>query len=46
MIEPANAHSLAVAERLGMTKLRDDVLLGRDVIVFAVHRRDAGFLSP
>jgi RimJ/RimL family protein N-acetyltransferase len=46
MIEPANAHSLGVAERLGMTKLRDDVLFGRDVIVFAVHRRDAGFLSP
>ena len=46
MIEPANARSLAVAERLGMSELRHDVLLDRDVIVFALHRRDAGFLSP
>jgi RimJ/RimL family protein N-acetyltransferase len=46
MIEPANARSLAVAERLGMTELRHDVLLDRDVIVFALHRRDAGFVSP
>lgn len=46
MIEPANARSLAVAKRLGMTRLRDDVLLGRAVVVFAAHRRDGGFLSP
>lgn len=35
MIEPANARSRAVAARLGMSELRDDVLMGRRVTVFA-----------
>lgn len=37
MIEPANARSLSVAARLGMSRLRDDVLLERDVTVFAAQ---------
>ena len=38
MIEPQNERSLAVATRLGMTRLRDDVIIGRDIVVFAVER--------
>ena len=37
MIEPANTRSLAVAERLGLTPLRQDELLGRPVTVFAAY---------
>ena len=37
MIEPPNTRSLAVAARLGMSRLREDVLLGRNVTVFAVE---------
>jgi RimJ/RimL family protein N-acetyltransferase len=36
MIEPANARSVRVAERLDMTPLRDDVLLGEPVVVYAL----------
>jgi RimJ/RimL family protein N-acetyltransferase len=50
-IEPRNARSIAVAERLGMTRLRDDVLdgiagIGGEVIngiecvIYAVRRED------
>lgn len=38
MIDPDNAASIAVAERLGMTPLREDVLLGEPVVVYALRR--------
>ncbi len=38
MIEPRNESSTAVAERLGMTPLRDDLLHDRPVVVHAVRR--------
>ncbi|MEA2484163.1 MAG: hypothetical protein QOC55_2110 [Thermoleophilaceae bacterium] len=38
MIEPQNERSFAVAARLGMTRLRDDVIIGRDIVVFAAQR--------
>ncbi|HEX5990118.1 MAG TPA: GNAT family N-acetyltransferase [Solirubrobacterales bacterium] len=38
MIRPDNAASIAVAERLGMEPLREDVLLGDEVVVYAVRR--------
>jgi RimJ/RimL family protein N-acetyltransferase len=38
MIAPGNDRSVRVAERLGMTPLRDDVLLGETVVVYALHR--------
>jgi RimJ/RimL family protein N-acetyltransferase len=41
MIEPANTSSRAVARRLGMEKLRDDVLEDHHVEVFAAQRPDA-----
>jgi RimJ/RimL family protein N-acetyltransferase len=50
MIDPANAASIAVAERLGMERLREDVLHGDPVLVYAAHRdaarRDAGGATP
>jgi RimJ/RimL family protein N-acetyltransferase len=38
MIRPDNERSIRVAERLGLTPLRHDVLLGGPVIVYAVTR--------
>lgn len=38
MIRPDNDRSARVAERLGMTPLRTDVLLGQPVIVYSVER--------
>ncbi len=38
MIAPDNAASIAVAERLGMTPLRDDVVHGEPVVVYALRR--------
>jgi RimJ/RimL family protein N-acetyltransferase len=38
MIVPDNTRSLRVAERLGMARLRSDMLLDFPVIVHAVHR--------
>ena len=38
MIAPDNDASTAVARRLGMTPLREDVLLGEPVVVHAVRR--------
>ncbi len=38
MIDPANAASVGVAERLGFTPRRDVVLLGRKVTVYALNR--------
>jgi len=40
MIQPANAASLRVAERLGMKPIRTDRLLGDEVIVHALSRED------
>lgn len=37
-IGPANANSIAVARRLGMTPLREDVLLGEPIVVHAIQR--------
>jgi RimJ/RimL family protein N-acetyltransferase len=38
MIGPDNAPSIAVAERLGMTPLREDTLDGEPIAVFALRR--------
>jgi RimJ/RimL family protein N-acetyltransferase len=38
MIGAANVRSVRVAERLGLTPLRDDVLLGDPVVVYALRR--------
>lgn len=38
MINPDNLRSVRVAERLGMVPLRDDVLLGDPVVVYALDR--------
>jgi RimJ/RimL family protein N-acetyltransferase len=37
MIQPANAPSIAVAERLGMEPLREDELLGVGVTVYSIR---------
>jgi RimJ/RimL family protein N-acetyltransferase len=44
-IDPDNAASIAVAERLGMAPLREDTLDGEPVIVHAV-RRDQAAKAP
>jgi RimJ/RimL family protein N-acetyltransferase len=41
-IAPDNGASIAVAERLGMAPLREDLLLGEPVIVYAVRRGSVG----
>ncbi|GAA1965450.1 GNAT family N-acetyltransferase [Catenulispora subtropica] len=38
MIHPANVPSIRVAERLGFSPLRDDVLLGKPVTVYSLNR--------
>lgn len=38
MIAPENVRSARVAERLGLTPLRDDVLLGDPVVVYGLDR--------
>ena len=38
MIHPTNARSVRVAERLGFTPRRDDVLFGKKVTVYALNR--------
>ncbi len=38
MIDPRNTRSIAVAERLRMKPLREDVLLGTQVVLYAVDR--------
>lgn len=38
MIRPDNRRSIAVAERLGMSPLREDVLLGEPVVVYSIER--------
>jgi RimJ/RimL family protein N-acetyltransferase len=43
MISPGNDRSVAVAERLGMSRLREDVLLGDPVVVYALHEAPCDF---
>jgi RimJ/RimL family protein N-acetyltransferase len=40
MIQPENVRSVRVAERLGLTPLRTDVLLGDEVVVYALRREE------
>jgi len=40
MVDPDNARSIRVAERLGMAPMRDDVLLGDPVVVYGLDRAD------
>jgi RimJ/RimL family protein N-acetyltransferase len=40
MIRPDNSPSIAVAERLGMSPLREDKLFGVPVVVYAVERSE------
>jgi RimJ/RimL family protein N-acetyltransferase len=40
MIHPDNPASIRVAKRLGLAPLRTDVLLGDEVVVYALSRRD------
>ncbi len=42
MIQPDNARSIAVAERLGLSSLRQDVLMGHPVTVYSISRRGWG----
>ena len=46
MIAPDNDASIAVARRLGMTPLREDLLLGEPVVVHAVRSHQAGSSAP
>jgi RimJ/RimL family protein N-acetyltransferase len=46
MIAPDNDTSIAVARRLGMTPLREDVLHEVPVVVYAVRRDQAGSSAP
>jgi RimJ/RimL family protein N-acetyltransferase len=45
-ISPTNANSIAVAERLGMTPLREDTLHGEPIVVYAVRRGQLGSSAP
>jgi RimJ/RimL family protein N-acetyltransferase len=38
MIRPDNSRSIGVAERLGMSQLRTDVLMEEPVVVYSVSR--------
>ncbi|HEY7935093.1 MAG TPA: GNAT family N-acetyltransferase [Solirubrobacteraceae bacterium] len=40
MIHPENVRSIRVAQRLGLAPLRTDVLLGNEVVVYALERGD------
>ncbi|MEA2423934.1 MAG: hypothetical protein QOH13_344 [Thermoleophilaceae bacterium] len=40
MIRPDNNRSIGVAERLGMSPLREDVLLGEPVVVYSINHED------
>ena len=46
MIRPDNGRSLAVARRLGMTPIRDEVVVGIPVIVHAIEREAWGAGPP
>jgi RimJ/RimL family protein N-acetyltransferase len=45
-ISPTNSNSIAVAERLGMTSLREDTLHGEPIVVYAVRRDQLGSSAP
>jgi RimJ/RimL family protein N-acetyltransferase len=45
-IQPANAASFRVAERLGMKPIRSDELIGEAVSVYAISREDWAARSP
>lgn len=45
-ISPDNQASRAVADRLGMSVIRADQLHGREVLVFAVHRKPGAHSGP
>ncbi|MGH2974431.1 MAG: GNAT family N-acetyltransferase [Solirubrobacterales bacterium] len=38
MISPGNLRSVRVAERLGLSRLREDILLGDPVVIYAIDR--------
>jgi RimJ/RimL family protein N-acetyltransferase len=38
MIRPDNGRSIRVAERLGMTPLREDIHMGQPVVVYSINR--------
>ena len=38
VIHPGNARSIRVAERLGMSRLRESTLKGQDVVIFGIDR--------
>lgn len=40
IIQPGNAASIRVAERLGMRRLRESTLKGQDVVIFGIERPD------
>ncbi|MFI6401595.1 GNAT family N-acetyltransferase [Streptomyces sp. NPDC050548] len=42
MIHPGNTASVRVADRLGFTLLRDDVLMGKSVTVYSLDRPSPG----
>lgn len=46
MINPENARSIKVAERVGLAPLREDELLGDPVVVYSLDRAAAGTASP
>jgi len=46
MIHPENTRSIRVAQRLGFEPVREDVLLGDPVIVYAVERESWSSLDP
>lgn len=46
MIGAGNVRSIRVAERLGFTPLRDDVLLDEPVVVYALQRGAHAAISP
>ncbi len=46
MIDPDNAASIRVARRLGLAPLRKDVLLGSEVVVYAISRADWAAAHP
>jgi RimJ/RimL family protein N-acetyltransferase len=39
VIQPGNARSIRVAERLGMRRLRETTLKGQDVVIFGIDRQ-------
>jgi RimJ/RimL family protein N-acetyltransferase len=42
MLHPDNDRSIRVADRLGMSPLRDDIFMGESVVVYSISREDWG----